>query len=69
MAFLGRLAAERDLPVQSHLSENDREIEWVRQLHPDCPQYWETYAKFGLWNGRTVMAHCVSGPTGGSGRP
>ena len=22
-------------------------------------QYWETYAKYGLWNGRTVMAHCV----------
>ena len=31
----------------------------VRQLHPDCRQYWETYAKYGLWNRRTVMAHCV----------
>lgn len=59
MAFLGRLAAERGLPVQSHLSENDREIEWVRQLHPDCKQYWETYDKYGLWSGRTLMAHCV----------
>ena len=59
MAFLGKLAAERDLPVQSHLSENRAEMEWVRQLHPDCKQYWETYAKYGLWNGRTVMAHCV----------
>ena len=59
MAWLGGLAAERDLPVQSHLSENDREIAWVRQLHPDCEQYWETYAKYGLWNSRTLMAHCV----------
>ena len=59
MAFLGKLAAERNLPVQSHLSENDREIAWVRQLHPDCQQYWETYAKYGLWNNRTLMAHCV----------
>ncbi|MBE6963253.1 MAG: guanine deaminase [Ruminococcaceae bacterium] len=59
MAFLGKLAAERGLPIQSHLSENDKEIEWVRELHPDCTQYWETYAKFGLWNDRTVMAHCV----------
>jgi len=59
MAFLGKLAAERNLPIQSHLSENDKEIEWVRELHPDCRQYWETYAKFGLWNDRTVMAHCV----------
>ena len=59
MTFLGRLAQERDLPVQSHLSENLQEIEWVRQLHPGCQQYWESYAKFGLWNDRTLMAHCV----------
>ena len=59
MAFLGKLAAERDLPVQSHLSENQAEMAWVRQLHPGCQQYWETYAKYGLWTSRTVMAHCV----------
>lgn len=59
MAFLGRLAAERDLPIQSHLSENPREIQWVKELHPDCDQYWQSYAKFGLWNDRTLMAHCV----------
>ncbi len=59
MAFLGKLAVERDLPVQSHLSENRSEVDWVRQLHPDCAQYWETYAKYGLWNRRTAMAHCV----------
>jgi len=59
MAFLGKLAAERDLPIQSHLSENTGEIDWVRSLHPDCRQYWETYRKYGLWNGRTLMAHCV----------
>jgi len=59
MAFLGKIAKERKLPMQSHLSENDKEIEWVRELHPDCERYWETYAKFGLWDDRTVMAHCV----------
>ena len=59
MAFLGKLAAERKLPVQSHLSENTSEIAWVKELHPDCAQYWESYAKYGLFNDRTVMAHCV----------
>lgn len=59
MEGLGALAAEYGLPVQSHLSENDAEIEWVRELHPDCAQYWESYAKFGLWKQGTVMAHCV----------
>ena len=58
MAFLGKLAAERELPVQSHLSENAQEIALVRELHPDCAQYWETYRKYGLWR-RSVMAHCV----------
>ena len=59
MAFLGKLAAERGLPIQSHLSENAEEIQWVKSLHPDCAQYWETYQKYGLWNDRTLMAHCV----------
>lgn len=59
MAELGNLSRQHNLPVQSHISENDREIHWVRQLHPDCSQYWETYAKYGLWNDRTIMAHCV----------
>jgi len=59
MDALGKLAAEKQLPVQSHLSENTGEIAWVRELHPDCAQYWETYEKYGLWKDRTLMAHCV----------
>ena len=59
MEFLGKLAAEKNLPIQSHLSENTGEIAWVKELHPDCAQYWETYAKYNMWNDRTVMAHCV----------
>ena len=31
----------------------------MKELHPDCQQYWETYAKYGLWTSRAVMAHCV----------
>ncbi len=59
MAWLGALAKERGLYVQSHLSENLNEIAWVKQLHEDCAQYWESYAKFGLFSDHTIMAHCV----------
>jgi guanine deaminase len=59
MAALGKLAAERGLYVQSHLSENTGEIALVHRLHPDCQRYWETYDKFGLWKDHTLMAHCV----------
>ena len=57
---LGKLAQEfPQVPVQSHLSENLDEIAWVRQLHPDCKQYWQAYDKFGLFQKGTLMAHCV----------
>ena len=59
MEALGRLAQEKGLYVQSHLSENLGEIQWVKELHPDCQQYWETYDKYGLWKEHTIMAHCV----------
>ena len=59
MAALGELAAARELPVQSHLSENLGEMELVARLHPDCGRYWESYRKFGLWRPGTLMAHCV----------
>lgn len=59
MEALGKIRAERDLPVQSHLSENLKEIETVRTLCPDCSEYWETYDRYGLLTDRTVMAHCV----------
>ena len=59
MAWLGKTAEERGLRVQSHLSENRDEIKWVRSLHPDCEEYWETYDKYGLFKENTLMAHCV----------
>lgn len=59
MEWLGKTAGVRDLRVQSHLSENLAEMAWVRELHPDCERYWQTYNKYGLWKHNTVMAHCV----------
>ena len=59
MTQLGKLANERGLYVQSHLSESTNEIAWVKELHPECSQYWETYDKYGLWKDHTLMAHCV----------
>ena len=59
MEALGKIAKENNLPIQSHLSENTNEIKWVKQLHPDCPEYFDTYQKYGMWNNKTLMAHCV----------
>lgn len=62
MERLGRLQKEHGLPVQSHLSENQGEVTWVKELCPASEFYGDAYDQFGLFggNGKTVMAHCVS---------
>lgn len=61
MYALSRLRAEYDLPVQSHLSENFGEIEWVKELCPRAKFYGEAYEQFGMFGGSypCIMAHCV----------
>ncbi|ETV98865.1 guanine deaminase [Aphanomyces invadans] len=59
MTGLAALADTYTLPIQSHLSENSKEIEWVRDLHPDCSSYAEVYDRHGLLNERAYMAHCI----------
>ncbi|MDR0497738.1 MAG: amidohydrolase family protein [Treponema sp.] len=49
----------KGLPLQSHLSENKKEVEWVKELWPGSENYAGAYAKAGLLEGPTLMAHCV----------
>ena len=50
-----------DLPVQSHLSENPAEVEWVKELCPESYFYGDAYDRWGLFGGdvKTIMAHCI----------
>ncbi|MFT8425136.1 MAG: amidohydrolase family protein [Liquorilactobacillus sp.] len=60
MKKLGEIADEFDLPVQSHLSENRKEVEWVKELHPESKNYTDVYQKYGLIKkNKTIMAHCI----------
>ena len=60
MDGLGRLGEKYDLPIQSHLSENQSEVAWVAQLHPDIPTYTQVYEHFGLLRqDKTIMAHAI----------
>ncbi len=61
MEGLAALQGERGLPLQSHLSENPKECDWVRELCPASRSYADAYARCGViaHGRRTVMAHCV----------
>lgn len=58
---LRKIKDEYNLPIQSHLSENLGEIEWVKELVPKAKFYGHAYNIFDLFgkNNKTVMAHCV----------
>ena len=61
MREIARLQKKYELPMQSHLSENLGEIEWVKELCPDSKFYGDAYDQFELFGGEcpTIMAHCV----------
>lgn len=62
MTGLGELAEERGLRIQSHLSENPSEIEWVKELVPQSASYgnaYEIFGNMGTPQRPTIMAHCV----------
>lgn len=62
MIKLGKLGEERNLRIQSHLSENPSEVAWVKELVPAASSYANAYEILGNMgtDGRpTIMAHCV----------
>jgi guanine deaminase len=48
-----------DCLMQTHISENRREVEWVRELFPDRANYLDIYDHHGLVGPRGVFGHGV----------
>ncbi|MGB3243068.1 MAG: guanine deaminase [Sulfitobacter sp.] len=60
LAALGALWAERPTCLmQTHLSEQTDEIEWVRGLYPQARDYLDTYEVHGLLGARGVFGHAI----------
>ena len=45
--------------MQTHLSEQVDEIEWVKGLYPQARDYLDTYEAFGLLGERAVFGHAI----------
>jgi len=60
MNGIAKLQGEWNIPVQSHLAETLKEIEWVKELNPGCRHNADVFVNAGLLGGAaTIMAHCV----------
>ena len=60
LSLAGKLLQEfPDVLMHTHLSENRRELKWVRELFPNERDYLAVYEKRGLACERSVFAHCI----------
>ncbi|MDA9208454.1 guanine deaminase [Octadecabacter sp.] len=60
LAALGSLWAEHPTALmQTHLSEQTDEIEWVKGLFPNARDYLDTYEAFGLLDERGLYGHAI----------
>ena len=57
---MGALWAERpDVLMQTHLSEQIPEVEWVAGLFPNAKDYLDTYEAFGLLGAKGLYGHAI----------
>ncbi|WP_410015075.1 guanine deaminase [Sodalis sp. C49] len=60
LRLAGRLRREfPDLYLQTHLSENTREVAWVKELFPERASYFDVYRHYGLAGRKSIFAHCL----------
>ena len=48
-----------DTFIQTHVSENQDEVKWVRELYPDARSYLDVYDGYGLMRPRALFGHCI----------
>lgn len=57
LRWIGELSAERDLPIQIHLSETEKEVQDCIAEHGERPAFY--LDRLGMLSERTVLAHGV----------
>ncbi|MEM9537877.1 MAG: guanine deaminase [Cyanobacteria bacterium P01_E01_bin.42] len=60
LQLAGKLLQEfPDVYLHTHLSENVKEVEWIKELFPNCANYLDVYDRAGLVGDRSIFAHGI----------
>lgn len=59
MSALAKLQKQHNLLAQTHIAENENEIQLVAELYPDSKSYANVYDDCGLLNSKMILAHAV----------
>lgn len=59
MKKLGDMAQKYNINIQTHISENAAECDFVKTIHPECRDYVDIYTQAKLLNEKTILAHGI----------
>lgn len=59
MESVGQFIQDHNAFMQTHLSENRNEIEWIEQLYPEFKSYTDIYYQTGLMTPKSIFGHCI----------
>lgn len=60
LGLCGELAQSyADVYIQSHVAENQDEVQWAQQLFPQHRSYLDIYDSFGLLRENAIYGHCI----------
>ena len=60
LAATGELLSDYPgMVMQTHLSENRQEVEWVKSLFPEARDYLDVYSRYQLVRPRAIFAHGI----------
>jgi len=59
MRLIGDYANLNNIFIQTHLSENKKELAMIRKIHPDYDNYTEVYYRSNLLGSKTLLAHVI----------
>lgn len=59
MKYVANFAVQNNVKIQTHLSENLSEIEYMKSLYPNSENYTNIYDTHGLLKEHTILAHSI----------
>ncbi len=59
MQKTGRFIQDHEAYLQTHLSENSNEINWIKSLYPQFKSYTDIYYQTGLMGKKSIFGHSI----------
>lgn len=59
MKGIAKIAKDYSILIQTHISENKSECQWVKELFPNHKSYTDVYDDCGLLTNKTILAHGI----------